>query len=92
MFVKIFMIEETKQMLVIVEACLMDTWRYVFVYFGVYFKTSIILSPLPSPLPTLQKKKKVSKMLAQLMNIILFQSTRGDNERNQVLAKRNSGN
>ena len=55
------------------------------VNFCVYFNAS--LSCLPSPPP----KKCFFKKLAQLTNIILFQSIRSDNERNQLLVKRNSG-
>lgn len=48
------------------------------------------MCPFPASLP-LSPKNVFFKKLDQLTNIILFQSIRGDNERNQMLAKRNSG-
>ena len=55
------------------------------VYFCVYFNVSLPCTPSPFP------EKCFFKKLAQLTNIILFQSIRGDSERNQMLTKRNSG-
>ena len=49
-----------------------------------------LMCPFPASLP-LSPKNVFFKKLDQLTNIILFQSIRGDNERNQMLTKRNSG-